>query len=114
MKTKSWCLARAALLTTALCMLSASARAANVIDFGGRSIDLDSYLQGYPYGVPYVDLRSGMMFYRKKGTTDQLMMQSFDVASKAKVDLSMGRVISRRDFSRRNWWGAAYSPFTKT
>ncbi len=97
-----------------LTLIAPPARARNVIEFKGRSIDLDLYLQGYPYTNPVVDLRAGKMFYKKKGKTDQLMMQSFDVASKDKVDLSRGQVISPRDFSRRNWWGAAYSTATRT
>ena len=95
-----------------LCALPA--RADNVIHFKDRTIDLDLYLQGYPYSNPYVDLRAGKMFYRHKGKTDQMMMTSFDVGSKQKVDLSLGKVISPRDFSKRNWWGAAWSPATKT
>ncbi len=90
------------------------ARADHVIQFKDRTIDLDLYLQGYPYSSPYIDLRAGKMFYRHKGKTDQLMMTSFDVASKQPVDLSLGRVISPRDFSKRTWWGAAWSPATKT
>ncbi|HEY2745447.1 MAG TPA: prolyl oligopeptidase family serine peptidase [Polyangia bacterium] len=99
---------------TLAALLSLPARADNLIHFKDRTIDLDLYLQGYPYSSPYVDLRAGKMFYRHKGKTDELMMTSFDVASKDKVDLSRGRVISPRDFSKRSWWGAAWSPATKT
>jgi dipeptidyl aminopeptidase/acylaminoacyl peptidase len=101
-----------ALLVVILCALPA--RADNLIHFKDRTIDLDLFLQGYPYSNPYIDLRAGKMFYRHKGKTDELMMTSFDVGSKEKVDLARGRVISPRDFSKRTWWGAAWSPATKT
>jgi dienelactone hydrolase len=104
----------AAGLAAMLLAMPASASAANVIQFKDRAIDLDAYLQGYPYTPPIVDLRSGKLFYKKRGKTDQLMMQSFDVASRAKVDLAGGRVISPRDFSKRTWWGAVWSPLTRS
>ena len=76
----------------ALCALPAAAD--HVIHFKDRTIDLDLYLQGYPYSNPWIDLRAGKMFYRRNGKTDELMMTSFDVAARQKVDLSLGRVIS--------------------
>lgn len=85
---------------------------AAVIDFKGREIDLNAYLVGFPYTAPFVDLRTGHMFYKKKGKIDELMMQTFDVGTKDKVDFSKGRVISQRDFSKRNLWGIFYSPLT--
>jgi dipeptidyl aminopeptidase/acylaminoacyl peptidase len=95
-------------------LFSPRAFAENVIHFKGRTIDLSLYIQGYPFTNPYVDLRSGKLFYKKKGPTDQLMMQSFEVASREKVDLAKGSVISPRDFSKRTWWGAVYSPLTRS
>src|SRR4051812_4690965 len=95
-------------------LLSPRALAENLIHFKGRTIDLNLYIQGYPFTNPYVDLRSGKLFYKKKGQTEQLMMQSFDVSSSEKVDLAKGSVISPRDFSKRTWWGAAYSPLTQS
>jgi dipeptidyl aminopeptidase/acylaminoacyl peptidase len=97
-----------------LTLFSPRAFAENLIHFKGRTIDLDLYIQGYPFSNPYVDLRSGKLFYKKKGQTDQLMMQSFDVSSREKVDLAAGSVISPRDFSKRTWWGAVYSPLTQS
>jgi dipeptidyl aminopeptidase/acylaminoacyl peptidase len=102
----------AAGLAAILLAMPVAASAANVIQFKDRAIDLDAYLQGYPYTPPVVDLRSGKLFYKKRGKTDQLMMQSFDVASRAKVDLAGGRVISPVDFAKRTWWGALWSPLT--
>ncbi len=98
----------------ALSTLSAPARADNVIHFKGRTIDLDLYLQGYPYTNPIVDLRANKMFYKRKGKTDELMMLSYDPAARDKVDLAKGRVISPRDFAKRTWWGAAWSPLTRS
>jgi dipeptidyl aminopeptidase/acylaminoacyl peptidase len=95
-------------------LMSPPAFAEGVIRFKDRTIDLHLYLEGYPYTNPIVDLRSGKLFYRKKGKTDQLMMQSFDVSSKDKVDLAGGSVISPRDFAKRTWWGAVYSPLTQS
>jgi dipeptidyl aminopeptidase/acylaminoacyl peptidase len=102
------------LLVALVGLVSSRASAENVIHFKDRTIDLDLYLQGYPYTNPYVDLRSGKLFYKRKGKTDQLMMQSFDVSGEEKVDLAKGRVISSRDFSKRTWWDAVYSPLTHT
>jgi len=101
-------------LALLLGLVSSRALAESTIQFKDRTIDLEAYLQGYPYTNPYVDLRSGKLFYKKKGKTDQLMMQSFDVSAKEKVDLGKGSVISPRDFSKRTWWGAVYSPLTQS
>jgi dipeptidyl aminopeptidase/acylaminoacyl peptidase len=101
-------------LVAILLAMPALASAANVIRFKDRAIDLEAYLEGYPYTPPIVDLRSGKLFYKKRGKTDQLMMKSFDVASRAKVDLAGGRVVSPLDFSKRTWWGAIWSPLTRS
>jgi dipeptidyl aminopeptidase/acylaminoacyl peptidase len=104
----------AVLLLLPMALFSPRAFAENLIHFKGRAIDLDLYIQGYPFSNPYVDARFGKLFYKKKGQTDQLMMQSFDVSSREKVDLAQGSVISPRDFSKRTWWGAVYSPVTQS
>jgi dipeptidyl aminopeptidase/acylaminoacyl peptidase len=101
-------------LVLLLGLVSSRAFAESAIHFKDRTIDLGLYLQGYPYTNPYVDLRSGKLFYKKRGKIDQLMMQSFNAAAKEKVDLAKGSVISQRDFSKRTWWGAVYSPLTQS
>ena len=95
-------------------LVASAAQAETVVKFKGRSIDLDPYLDGFPYTNPIVSLRGGKLFYLRKGKTSQLMMQSFDPSSRAKVDLANGRVISPRDFASRSWWGAEYSPLTRS
>jgi dienelactone hydrolase len=87
--------------------------AVSPIEFKGRTLDLDAYLEGFPYTTPFVDVRTGHLFYKKKGETDELMMLAFDPKSDTKLDLSNGQVISPRDFSKRNLWGAFYSKLTK-
>src|SRR6185312_15759158 len=89
------------------------ALASNTIQFKGRTIDLDAFLTGFPYTTPFVDVRTGHLFYKKKGKTDQLMMLSYDPMGREKVDLEKGKIISPKDFSKRNLWGVFYSPLTK-
>jgi len=101
----------------ALVLLAASLPAAAAVPsvrHRGRAIDLDAFLEGFPYTSPFVDVRSSRLFYKRKGKTDELMMAAYDPASAEKVDFAKGRVISPRDFSKRNLWAIFYSPLTKT
>ncbi|MFT3924503.1 MAG: prolyl oligopeptidase family serine peptidase [Myxococcales bacterium] len=93
---------------------AASAVQADVVQLKDRTIDLDPHLQGFPYNNIYIDLRGSKIFYQRRGKTDELMMLTYDPASRSKVDLSKGSVISPRDFAKRNLWGAAWSPVTKS
>jgi hypothetical protein len=85
----------------------------DIVNFKGRDINLTDFLEGFPYPTPEtnfnIDLRSGHLFYKKSGATEQLMMLSFNPNDQGSVDLSKGRVISASDFSKRVFWGAFWN-----
>ena len=76
----------------------------------GRRIDLLPYLEGFPYTISYVDLKSGYYFYMKKGNEQRLIMLKFDPESKDRIDLAKGKIISPRNFAERSFEGAFYDP----
>ncbi|HSR89543.1 MAG TPA: prolyl oligopeptidase family serine peptidase [Candidatus Udaeobacter sp.] len=77
---------------------------------GNREINLTAYLEGWPYTAPIVDIGCGAMFYKLKGEQERLMMVKFDPRSEERVDFSKGRIISPRDFAKRNFGGAFCNP----
>lgn len=71
-----------------------------IVTFRGREIDLQPYVEGFPYSDfrPFYD--AGRMFYHHIGETTQL--QELDL--RAGADLSRGRTISDVDYATRNVW----------
>ncbi|MBI3548472.1 MAG: S9 family peptidase [Elusimicrobia bacterium] len=106
---------RSLFVLVVLCLTPAAVSAADsgIVEHKGRRIDVMAHLEGFPYTAPIVDLQAGRLFYKKKGAVERLMMQSFDPAKADKVDLAAGKIISPKDFSKRNFWGAFWSPATE-
>ena len=88
----------------------------NVVTVNGRTIDLEAHLTGFPFDTrrPKIDLRSGRYFATKRvdGGKEELIMVSFAPEDQKELDLYQGTKISPRDFTERNFWGAAWSPLT--
>ena len=75
-----------------------------LVEFKGRKIDLQPYIEGFPFRNfnPFYD--AGKLYYYYVGETTQLM--ELDLGGG--VDLRKGRVVSDVDFSTRNVWGIRY------
>lgn len=86
-----------------------------VVHVNGRTVDLRAHLTAYPFDRwPSIDLRSGRYFVKKRvdGGREELMLASFDPKKPGELDLEQATRISPRDFTKRNLWGAVWSPVT--
>ena len=84
-----------------------------VVEFRGRDIDLEPYVQGFPYGSLSFDLEQNLLVYmedREEG--DQLRM--LDIPHDGAVDLTTGAAVTAVDWSTRSWWGGTYHPNTES
>ena len=83
---------------------SAGDDAERMVEFRGRQIDLEPYIEGFPYSgfTPYYD--ANKLFYYHIGETTELRALDLD----GDVDLRNGTIISDIDFSTRNVWGIRY------
>lgn len=75
-----------------------------MVTFEGRHIDLQPYVEGFPYSgfTPFYE--AGKLFYYHRGETTQL--KSVDLAGQ--IDLQAGKVISDIDFATRNVWNKKF------
>ena len=71
-----------------------------LVEFKGRQIDLQPYIEGFPYSGFNPFFEAGKMYYYEQGETTMLKMVDLGAA----VDLAKGKVISDIDFSKRNGW----------
>jgi hypothetical protein len=78
------------------------------IQFQGRTIDLDPYLNGFKVASPLLDIDSGHFFHKKNGTPIYLHSLKFE-PGKA-WDLSSAKAVTATDIGRRNFWKAAFNP----
>jgi dipeptidyl aminopeptidase/acylaminoacyl peptidase len=106
-----------ALITVSIFVLATACAESELVDesgveytvnFLGRDIDLEPYLQEFPYGGWNADFEAGLLFYRSvtpEGTW--LMAQELEVGVGV-VDPEAGRRITDVDLSTRNLWGMKY------
>jgi len=76
-----------------------------VVTFKGRQIDLQPYVEGFPYKDFNPSYAAGRLFYKKDGATTELL----ELDLKGKPDLTKGVKISDIDFSKRNAWQFQYN-----
>ena len=72
-----------------------------LVEFQGRKIDLQPYIDGFPYRGFNPSYDAGKLFYYHVGETTKLK----SLALKNNPDLDKGETISDIDFSKRNVWG---------
>lgn len=94
----------ALVLCAALIPAAVAGDAGRTVEFRGRTIDLQPYVEGFPYSNfrPFYD--AGRLFYVQQGETTTL--RELDLAGK--VDLRKGHIISNVDYSKRNVWTTRY------
>ena len=80
------------------------------VSFLGRTINLEPYFQGYPYGAWNADFEAGKLFYRHT-TPDGtwMMVQDLEVnGNSGLIDPEAGQRLMDIDLSTRNLWGMKY------
>lgn len=83
------------------------------VAFRGRTIDLEPYVQGFPYSSFRFDLEHGLLLYMEDTPTgDQLRL--LDLLDSGAVDLEAGRPLTAVDWSTRSLWGSAYHAITES
>jgi len=90
--------------------LGAQEEAKYTVSLLGRTIDLEPYFQGFPYGGWDADFEAGRLFYFH--TTPEgnfLMVQPLTVGrGSGVVDPAAGQRLHDIDWSTRNYWGTQY------
>jgi len=77
------------------------------VNFLGRSIDLEPYFEGYPYGGWNANYEAGKLFYRNT-TPDGTWMMVQDLADGGLIDPEAGDRLMDVDLSKRNLWDMKY------
>lgn len=70
-----------------------------------RTIDLQPFLAGFPYGNFDADLKSGKMFFFEEGERYTLKMLDLNAAKDGPYDLAGAPAVSDVDWSARSLWG---------
>src|SRR5210317_1941467 len=78
------------------------------VSFLGRTIDLEPYFQGYPYGSWNADFEAGRLFYRHTTPEGTWMMVQDLSADVGVINPEAGRKLMDIDLSTRNLWGMKY------
>ncbi len=103
---------RPRVLLAALALLAASAVSAQetTVTFLDRTIDLEPYVQGFPYSGWNADFDSGELFYFHETEDGRfLVMQDLEFGpDSGLVDPEDGGAVSDIDWSRSNFWGMRY------
>ena len=77
---------------------------ARYVTFQGRQIDLQPYVEGFPYSGFQPFYEAGKLYYYHQDSTT--LLKAIDLDGSA--DLAQGEVISDIDFATRNVWGIRY------
>jgi len=78
------------------------------VSFLGRTIDLEPYFQGYPYGAWNADYETGKLFYRHTTPEGTWMMVQDLKADRGVIDPEAGKKLMDIDLSTRNLRGMGY------
>jgi hypothetical protein len=78
------------------------------VSFLGRTIDLELYFQGYPYGGWNADFEAGKLFYRHTTPEGVWMMVQDLKADGEVIDPEAGKKLMDIDLSTRNLRGMGY------
>jgi len=77
----------------------------STVQFRGRSIDLEPYINGFPYRDFSISYDADKLFYFHDDSTSELL----ELPLSGQSDLRAGKRISDIDFSKRNIWGVNYN-----
>ena len=90
----------ALLLMSSCGWLDAAPRGEQTVHFGGRSIDLEPFLLGFPYSRFGADLESGRLTYVEK-SSDGTRLRELSLEPTGTIDLEAGRRLGDTDWSTR-------------
>ena len=79
---------------------------AYVVSFRGRDIDLEPYVQGFPYSRFFPFVEHGHLIYFH--TTPEGKWMNYQQLGSLEIDPSKGKKITDIDWSTRNFWGGQY------
>jgi dipeptidyl aminopeptidase/acylaminoacyl peptidase len=105
-KARGWCFL-VSLFAGLLWAAGVQAAGEYVLEFRGRTIDLEPFLLGYPYGGVQSELRYGQLLYFET-LPEGRWLRLLEVRPGQRVDLSQGRRVGDIDWSTRSWWGSRY------
>ena len=79
------------------------------VSFKGRTIDLEPYVNGFPYSgfKPYFS--AGKLYYNHVGSTTTLK----EIDLERNADLRNGKSVSDIDYSKRNIWTTRFNQSDK-
>ncbi|MCA8959004.1 MAG: S9 family peptidase [Planctomycetes bacterium] len=77
------------------------------VTFRDRTIDLEPFLIGQPYGNLQPDLEHGQLFYFERTPTGSWLRQ-LELPDTGRIDLSRGRKVCDVDWSKRSFWQCRY------
>lgn len=83
-----------------------------VVHFRDRAIDLEPFLQGYPYSGVRADLEFGKLLYFET-TPEGTWLRLHEPGRGEEVDLRQGRKVNDIDWAARSFWGGSYNPLTE-
>lgn len=84
-----------------------------VVGFRDRQIDLEPYVQGFPYSGFQLSAADGFALWFHTTPEGQHLMTS-DIALADELDPTQGRQLGSVDWATRSWWGAEYVPALDT
>ncbi|MEQ8237824.1 MAG: hypothetical protein RIA69_01360 [Cyclobacteriaceae bacterium] len=76
-----------------------------LVEFQGRKIDLEPYVEGFPYSGFIPVYAADKLFYMRKGKTTDFMALPLS----ENPDLTKGKKISEIDYATRNVWNIRYN-----
>ncbi|MCP4549848.1 MAG: S9 family peptidase [bacterium] len=80
-----------------------------VVHFRDRAVDLEPYLQSYPYVVTNVDLKNGSLLYFDTQSDGEWLCH-LPISAEGELSLGRGRKIGDTDWSLRSWWNGEFNP----
>lgn len=78
-----------------------------VATFRDREIDLEPYVQGFPYSGFAIDLEHGLTTYSHT-TPDGTFLRLLELPDQGALDPTTGDILTGIDWSTRNLWGAEW------
>ncbi|MEE4297354.1 MAG: hypothetical protein V2J20_12140, partial [Wenzhouxiangella sp.] len=107
MRVLSKCLVLIVVLTAPAYLWAESDELSYTVSFLGRTIDLEPYFEGYPYGNWNANYEAGKLFYRNT-TPDGTWMMIQDLSDDGLIDPESGKRLMDIDLSTRNLWDMKY------
>ncbi len=87
--------------------VTADAGPAWAVSFRDRQIDLEPYVQGFPWRIVAFDLEHGLAL-ATRSSPDGVLLHEVALDTGAPLDITAGRPLGDIDWSTRSFWSATY------